>query len=143
MTEKHFNEMDEKLMVLVPGLMIPLRRAGQGSIHFALRWELLLFADEHTIKSLMLVWDHILIHLAHFREYLEGLCLAHVRQVPPPGPHEIVVEKLQTFRDWDVRKLLIDAEVLAGRPVHSFSKMFFFAVAILLVVLIVVFFWRN
>jgi hypothetical protein len=115
-TELHFDKMDQQLMRIVPALMAPLRAAGQGSIHFAFRWELLCFADEHAVKPLLLIWDHILLHRNDFRPYLGALCFGHVHQIPTPGPHDIVGKKLQTLRDWPVWKVFTDGEIIAKHP---------------------------
>jgi hypothetical protein len=143
-TELHFNELNDNLMLFAPGFMIPLRQARQGSIHFAFRWELLLFADEHPIKPLLLIWDQILLHQINLKQYLSALCLAHVHQIPPLLPNEIVVEKLQTFRDWDVRRILTDAEfIVKNQVIQPFWQTGQFRVMILAGLLLMAFFWKH
>jgi hypothetical protein len=142
-TELHFKEMDDQLMLFAPGLMVPLLAAGHGSIHFAFRWELLCFADEHSVKALMLIWDHILLHRRDFKAYMAALCFAHIRQVPPPAAHEIVIEKLQGFRDWNVRKILDDAETFVRGSSEPWWGSPTFLLVILGGFLLLVYFWKR
>jgi hypothetical protein len=143
-TELHFGELDNKLMLFAPGIMTPLRQTGHSSIHFAFRWELLLFADEHSIKPLLLIWDQILVHQMNFKQYLEALCLAHVRQIPPLLPNENPAEKLQTFRSWDVRRILSDAEfIIKSQIPEPCWKTIQFRVMMLLGLILMVFFWKH
>jgi hypothetical protein len=114
-TEQHFHEIDEQLVVYAPAVILPMRAAGQGSVHFALRWEMLLFAHEHRIRPLLLIWDQILLNRTRFREYLSALVLAHVKQIPPVRGDEIVVEKMQRFKDWDVGRLIDDCDKFTGK----------------------------
>jgi hypothetical protein len=110
--EEHFRGLDGILMARVPEFMGQLKAEGQGSIHFALRWQLLLFADEHAIRPLLLIWDHFLIHLDNFNGYLDAMCLAHLTQIPLPAPDQIPIEALQRFRDWDALAIIAHAEEL-------------------------------
>jgi hypothetical protein len=142
-TELHFVELDDQLKLFAPGIMIPLRQSGQSSIHFAFRWQLLLFADEHSIKPLLLIWDQILLHQMNFKRYMSVLCLAHVRQIPPLLPQEIPIEKLQTFRDWDVRRILSDAEsILKNEFPEPWWNTVEFRVVILAGFLLLSFLWK-
>jgi hypothetical protein len=137
-TELHFHEIDEKLVVYAPAVILPMRAAGQGSVHFALRWEMLLFAHEHRIRPLLLIWDQILVNRRRFREYLLALVFAHVRQIPPVRGDEIVVEKLQKFKDWDVGRLIDDSEMFVRKEYQikcPTQRMVLIAIVIALVVL--------
>jgi hypothetical protein len=111
-TEVHFRRMDADMMTYAPNVMIPLRRISQGSIHFALRWELLLFADEYHARPMLLLWDQVLVRRKDFDAFLYALCVAHARQVPPAGPDETVIEKIQNWKEWDVMKIVADADTL-------------------------------
>jgi hypothetical protein len=142
-TELHFNEMDDALMSFAPKLMGPLRRAGHGSIHFAFRWELLLFADEHDVKPLLLIWDHILLHRSDFKRYMRALCLAHVKQIARHGRREITMERVQTYRGWDVQRIIKDANIIAAQQASSFWDSMHVIVILLAGLLLLMFFWRS
>lgn len=105
-TEDHFLYMDKEFAKVAPEIMHQLSIVGQSSIHFALRWELLLFADEYDIKRLLFLWDQILYEKKIYKKFLFALCVAHIQQIPPALPGEIMVEKIQTFRNWNVQKIL-------------------------------------
>jgi hypothetical protein len=119
--------------------MIQLKRAGHGSIHFALRWELLLFADEYQAHPMLLLWDQILVRRKEFETFLYALCVAHASQVPPAEPDEIAIRKVQNWKDWDVMKIVEDADGLmrqtrrvAGRG-RVRSLVFVFLLAVIMV----------
>ena len=109
LTEQHFERMDKVMARVAPETMRLLQDVQQGSIHFALRWELLLFADEYDVRPLLLLWDHVLLRKDTYDRYLFGLCVAHVKQVPVAGPDEMMIEKIQQFKNWDIQKILVDA----------------------------------
>lgn len=109
LTEEHFEKMDQVMMTVVPDTMRLLSVAQQGSIHFALRWELLLFADEYDARPLMLLWDQVLRNKEKYEQFLFGLCIAHIKQVPVAAPHEIMVEKIQQFKSWNIQEIVQDA----------------------------------
>lgn len=108
-TEEHFLELDSAISAVIPDTMALLTQVQQGSIHFALRWELLLFADEYDIRPLMLLWDQILYMKDRYRDFLFGLCIAHAKQVPLALPDEIMIEKIQQFKSWNVQTIISDA----------------------------------
>lgn len=107
-SKNHFSKIDQRMEKLVPETWLWVNRINLGSFHFALRWELLLFADEHDPINLLLIWDQIIARKSDFRTFLADLCLAHIIQVPPVQD-ATMVEKLQHFKAWDNQKLLKDA----------------------------------
>ena len=108
-TEEHFEIMDGEMCKFSPEIMHQLFNVGQSSIHFALRWELLLFADEYDIKRLLFLWDQILYYKNIFKKFLFALCIAHIQQITPALPGEVMVEKIQNFRNWNVQRILDDS----------------------------------
>jgi hypothetical protein len=116
-TQAHFERMDQDLAAYAPEWIASLRRARQGSIHFALRWELLLFADEYPIKELLLIWDHALKWKTEYTKFLYSLCISHVKYTPLPRQNEIPIEVLQSYRGWDIIQVIDDAEArMVPRP---------------------------
>jgi hypothetical protein len=109
-TERYFQNMDIEMLKVAPRIMGPLQFNRQGSIHFALRWQLLLFADEYDIRPLLVLWDNI-FHRPHneFSEFLFSLCIAHIQQVPMAGQGEYMIAHIQTYRSWDVDRVVEDA----------------------------------
>jgi hypothetical protein len=138
-TRDHFEKMDADLMMYAPGWMIPLRQSYQGSVHFALRWELLLFADEYPIEGLLLLWDQVLAKIEQYKAFLYALCIAHVQQVPLPRPGEMPIEVLQTYRGWDVYRAIDDASriMAKGKPCNGLMKWALIVMFCLFVVFVV------
>jgi hypothetical protein len=102
--------------------MIPIHRANQGAMHFALRWELLMFADEYEVRPLLLLWDNLLLHHDHYREFMYALCIAHAVQIPQPVGDELAIVVAQRFRGWDVRAAIEFAETFRRRDAHLRGK---------------------
>ena len=104
---EHFRDLDEIIAQEFPDIMQRLIDAGNSSLHFALRWQILMFADEHTAEGLFLIWDNLIVHYAKgdYRRYMTCLCLAHVSQVKIV-PGTLVVGSIQHYKDWDVPELI-------------------------------------
>jgi hypothetical protein len=115
-TQAHFGRMDADLKKYAPGWMAMLNCSGQGSIHFALRWELLLFADEYPVRELLLIWDNALRWRERYADFLYALCIAHVKcaALPKPECHEIPIVVIQTYKGWDVPQVLDEAVEIMG-----------------------------
>ena len=103
---KHFEDLDKKLYQINYTAMKNYSMRGQSSVHFALRWEILMFAEEHYFNGLTLIWDQIIARKEFFSSYIEALCIAHFAQVP-----EGQLDKLQRFKAWDYKQLLTDANI--------------------------------
>ena len=108
--EQHFHKLDEKLVNINASLMNHLTFSQQSSINFALRWELLLFAEEHNYHGLVLIWDRIIAHRQMIHQYIESLILAHFAQLP-----ETRLNNVQHFKEWNIKQLLDDAEKYASQ----------------------------
>ncbi|OHT03224.1 hypothetical protein TRFO_29479 [Tritrichomonas foetus] len=67
----NFARLDAKIAHYFPKVAEELHKYGNASQHFAMRWEMLLFADEHEIMSLFLIWDHIIFHSYSNKEGLK------------------------------------------------------------------------
>jgi len=104
--------LDHRIKDLYPELWASLKEANHSSIHFAFRWKILMFADEHDLTSLFLIWDQLIAHRRQYSRYMEALCLAHIGQVPVE-PDVFMVDRLQNFKQWDVPKLIADANRLS------------------------------
>ena len=125
-TEAHFDDMDRAMADVCPEKMMMLREMQHGSIHFALRWELLLFADEYNARPLLLLWDQVLHVKDRYRDMLFALCIAHLKQVPLAGTDEIMVEKIQQFKGWNLPRIIADAHQYmdAERTARPMCRMF-------------------
>jgi hypothetical protein len=115
--EEHFEKLDVKIKKLCPEVWRALERAGHSSVHFALRWEILMFADEHNLAGKLLIWDQLIARRrppSLYTRYLRWLCLAHIGQVRPESDDQLLGQ-LQNNKNWDVPALISSANLLA-RP---------------------------
>ena len=113
--EKRFVKLDEMVKQEVPRAAEMLEECGNASVHYALRWRLTLFADEHNGYELMYLWDQILARERDMDDFVMCLCVAHIKQVPiPEEPHEMAVA-IQRYRGWDMERIISDAVELLGR----------------------------
>ena len=108
--EAHFHVLDDLVESEVPRTSELLKSVGHSSMHYALKWELTLFADEHNAHELMFMWDRILLHIDDMTDYVRCLCIAHIRQVPCPEMPDEMAQAIQRNRVWDVPKLIDDSE---------------------------------
>jgi hypothetical protein len=115
--EEHFSKLDRKIRQQYPDVWRALARAGHSSFHFAFRWEILMFADEHNLSGILLIWDQLIARRrppSLYRRYLKCLCLAHIGQVRPESDDQLLGQ-LQTHKNWDVPALINTANLLSSR----------------------------
>ena len=110
--EEHFFLLDSLAAKEEPEIYKLLVKEGHSSLHYALKWELTLFADEHSGEELLYIWDHLIAHIDKFDEYLRYLCIGHLRQVPLPQYEDEMAMVIQQFKNWDTMKIVDDANDL-------------------------------
>lgn len=135
-TEKMFNQMDKEIAKIVPETARLLAKSDHGSIHFALRWILLLFADEYDIYGLLFLWDQILYRKKDFQQFVRSLCLAHIKQIPLAVENEVMVEKIQGFKNWDSQLIINDALAIMNSRKLMMIKLRNYLIIILVVIFI-------
>jgi hypothetical protein len=101
--------LDSAIEVADPRVAEELRKMHVNSIHFAMRWQMLLFADEHDFPDIWCIWDAIIAHRANASAFVNQLSITHILQVPLKESWN-VIEALQNHRRWDVPKLIRTAE---------------------------------
>jgi hypothetical protein len=101
--------LDEEVRHIRPDIARDLKRAGHSAIHFAHRWKLLWFADEHRIEGIWLIWDNIIARLPELAPYLEKLCVSHIMQIQL-RPERLALETIQSYTEWDVPRIIADAD---------------------------------
>jgi hypothetical protein len=104
-TEPKFRALDAIVQVKFPELHQELVKSGHGSLQYALKWRLLLFADEHPVKEVYAIWDSIFVLKESLQEFFYDLCVGHLEQVRIKE-EPTIVEQIQRYRDWDCNKLL-------------------------------------
>lgn len=101
------DNLDVMLRAASPEAWTKLISGGHSCVYFALRWKLVLFADEHQIHGIWYLWDNLIAHKSRFDEYLSALCIAHILQVPLNASRKtFFVQAIQNFRNWDEVKLV-------------------------------------
>jgi hypothetical protein len=103
-----FNRIDGLVRKRAPLQAAALQAQGFWSIHYALRWQMVFFADEHDWKDTLAIWDAIFARRDAKDEFICQLAVEHVRQVPM-REGVAAVEAIQTFKDWDQKALLEEA----------------------------------
>jgi hypothetical protein len=134
---KGFERLDKDLRKQAPAVYAGLDPFSYGSVYFALRWKTILFADEHKVRDLWLIWDYVVANLKDFRKFLNDLCGGHLVQVPVDDSFQL--EKIQKFRDWDVVRIIEYAALRQrDRKRGIFGKKWFYVVILILLLL-----WIN
>jgi hypothetical protein len=113
--EERFNEMDDEIARRFPAIGRTLREGNHRAVDFVVRWELLLFADEHPLFSVFLLWDQILARRERAQRYVRALSLAHVGAVQVVDSAMIVCT-LQTCSEWDPVAIVESANAIFDEP---------------------------
>jgi hypothetical protein len=108
--------------------------------HFALRWVIVLFADEHNLQDTWLLWDAIVAHRANASAFIRQLSVAHLLQVPL-GKYEQVIEDIQNNREWNVPELIRVAQEKLAQPRKVRPNYVATYNVIVAIVVALVFFW--
>lgn len=103
-----FENIDKIIEKEIPSISKNLKKCSTSSVHFALRWTLLLFADEHDFNNCLVLWDHFVLHQKDFPTYMVNVSISHLKQVPYDGISYI--DKIQNFKNWDVPQIIKEAE---------------------------------
>jgi hypothetical protein len=113
--EHHFLQLDELVRREEPRVATYLQYSCHSSVHYALKWQLTFFADEHNAYELLFLWDQILAREADLDGFIRCLCVGHLRQVPIPVEPDEMALTIQRHKNWDVVKILDDAIELMGK----------------------------
>ena len=130
-----FEKLDKLVSKNSPLVAEMLEEMGHGSFHYAMKWRILLFADDHKIDEVLLLWDMIFMRKSELEAYSPYLALGHVMQVPP-DEDRIMVEQLQKWCKWDCPALV----TYANRR-YSIEKYRTPAVILTLIVVLIVAVW--
>lgn len=123
----HFEQLDQIISNVAPMQSRAIKKANSSSIHFGIRYEILLFAvDNHNIIDILNIWDQIFCRLTQL-EYVQCLTAAHVMQVRIPPETQDISGLISNWRSWDTVKLIKDAnEILEHKRSFGESICLFF-----------------
>lgn len=100
-----FYVLDAKIASARPDIAQLFKHYQVSSLHYAVRWALLSFADEHNLQEIFLLWDHILVNQNKYLDYISELCVGHVIQIEPVKS-EHIIQTIQAKENWDVVKAI-------------------------------------
>ena len=113
----YFQDIDGYLMTWNPKIMLKLYEIPVSSVDFASNWAGVLFADNHTPLSCLLIWDHILLHQKDFKRFFNAIISAHLKQVPEYDEPTDQLAAIQNFGDWNIEELIDEAERQTHDPI--------------------------
>jgi hypothetical protein len=96
-----------------------LRRQHLDAKVYALRWLLLLFAEQHPPRDLLVVWDFIFLHIDRLSDYIAALVAAHLNQSRFGLTQSETAMALQAKMEFDLGRLIADADrAMRNLPVN-------------------------
>ena len=110
-TISYFKNLDKKMFKWLPEMGSRMNDIGITSMLFALRWHLLIFADEHDLNGILYIWDNVILHQDCFNDYLCDLSIAHTAQIPQENEMNLV-ELIQHYKDWEDIEIVRKADEL-------------------------------
>jgi hypothetical protein len=142
-TEKKFQLLDNAVHKRLPVLSKALKSYGHTSLHYALRWRLLLFSEEHPVREVFVLWDAIFAAKDSVDAFFEDLMVAHLRQIKIGGDRGLV-ERIQKHRDWDCEELLWGAwEDFRARRSRAWRWYLVFVVVVLVLLQLLPYCFRQ
>lgn len=109
---EHFDRLDKVLMNYDYQKYKLLTDFNASILFFGVRFEMLLFADEHSFEETLRIWDQIFGRLESYEYMINAFTLAHVHQAKIEDDCPNVLESILHNQKWDVDKLILDANAL-------------------------------
>ena len=69
---------------------------------FGVRYEALLFIDEHNLDDGLRIWDQIFARLENLDDVIGSFTLAHVHNIKITGKYSNPIEEIQHYKNWDI-----------------------------------------
>ena len=104
---EHFKKLDNILLNYSNIHHSWLHKNNSEIIFFGVRWELLLFSDEHNINDIFLIWDQILGRLESLNEIIISFSISHLIQFSTKI-NENINEYILHNKEWDILKIIND-----------------------------------
>lgn len=118
---KHFNDLDKILLNYDRPKYNLLSSKGVSILLFGVKFELLLFADEHDIESTLRIWDQIFGRLESYNYMINAFTIAHTHQIKIPENCINALDEIKKFKNWNVDQLITDAGELMAHK-RSFKE---------------------
>lgn len=109
---KHFTHLDNVLLNYDREKYDRLSKNGASLLLFGVRFELLLFADEHDLDDTFRIWDQIFGRLENYDHMISAFTIAHIHQIQFSPECVNVLEEILHFEKWNMDQLIIDANEL-------------------------------
>lgn len=106
---EYFEEEDQVLRTVSPDHFEALQKHKSSSLYYGLRFEMCLFANQHNILEIFLLWDQIIARFEQLTEFVQCLSIAHVMQIQLPPTYQNIAEEFASYKRWDTQKIIIDA----------------------------------
>lgn len=136
-TMKHFSEIDKEIAYVRPEVYNQLVAMHVSSVHFAMKWEILSFADEHKYSNILLIWDRIILFRNIYLKYISEMCVAHIRQVSFVD-NEFIIQTIQNYRNWNVKDILNYTDQKINSPKRKTKYLIILGYLLLFVIIIIV-----
>lgn len=81
-------------------------------LQYCYRWFNILFAQQHDLPTLLIVWDSLFAHIDDLIQYLFYVAIAHIRAISPnldPDDYPGLISKLQDPKITNIYTVLKDA----------------------------------
>ena len=108
----HFDKLDKIFMNYDRPQFQRVRNGGGSLILFGVKWELVLYADDHSLDETFRLWDQVFGRLEAYEDVITALTIAHVCQVQIPPDAANVIEAVTHFNKWNVEELIKTADAL-------------------------------
>ena len=120
--KEHFDKVDEIISYVAPNKYRIMIHDGSSTRFFGSRWEMLLFADEHSGDEILYLWDQIFGRLEKIAIFVQCLTIAHMLQIDIEHDCLSVNATVLHWRDWNMRKLITESLNLMNHRKTSSQK---------------------
>ena len=115
---EHFSRVDKVVKDWAPQQYRAMMAGDGGTRFFGCRWEMMLFADEHSGGELLLLWDQVFGRMDVIGRFVSCLTVSHLMQIEIPSVCDSVNDVICHWREWDLDVITADAmRLLSGNDV--------------------------
>jgi hypothetical protein len=115
-----FADVDTALRRFFPATASALDSQHLQPTVYALKWIMVLFAENHPIEDLLLVWDFIVLNVGNAHSYIVGLVIGQLNQIQIGMDLSETIQRIQNKQEFIIDRLIADADRVVGkRPIST------------------------
>ena len=112
--QSHFEDLDESIKSMFPSIWNSISSLNVTTIHFVLKWEVVLFSDQHNIHDIFKIWDYFVFYRQDFQEALKAMDISHITAIDFSS-----IDNIFHYDGWNANSVIDGAIDLMDEPIFE------------------------